>query len=108
MRLSASGVSTPTARDQGSKFEAASGCRQGEIRPRGSGERPLILGLAAAARQVATEAGLTATTSWSQQQTNSNLMEQLVQEVASPRTHGVLKEYYKQSKARPHLKVTAD
>lgn len=53
-----------------------------------------------AARQVAEKAGLPAVSQLSHHQTRANLMENLVQEVASPRTYALLKEYYEQSKAR--------
>lgn len=62
-----------------------------------SGGRP-ILSFADAARQVAAHAGLPAVSQLSHHQSRSSLMESLVQEVASPRTYTLLKEYYEQSK----------
>ncbi len=53
--------------------------------------------------QLAAEVGLPHISQLSRHQTKENIMEQLIQEVASPRTHTILKEYYEQSKVRPLL-----
>ena len=60
--------------------------------------RPAILSFADAAKQATAEAGLPAVSQLSHHQSKINLMEHLIQEVASPRTYTLLKEYYKQSK----------
>lgn len=66
-----------------------------------SREHPMLLNVADATRQLAAEAGLPAISQLSRHQTRVNIMDQLIQEVASPRTHTILKEYYEQSKVRP-------
>ena len=58
----------------------------------------MILSFADAARQATAQAGLPAVSQLSHHQSKINLMEHLIQEVASPRTYTLLKEYYKQSK----------
>ena len=60
----------------------------------------MLLDLGDVARQVATEVGLPAISQLSRNQTGENLMEELVQKVATPRTNTILKEYYEQSKVR--------
>ena len=64
--------------------------------------RPAILSFGEAAKQATAEAGLPAIAQLSHHQSKINLMEHLIQEVASPRTYTLLKEYYKQSKV-PYL-----
>lgn len=60
--------------------------------------KPVILSFADAAKQATAEAGLPVVSQLSHHQSKINLMEHLIQEVASPRTYTLLKEYYKQSK----------
>lgn len=54
-----------------------------------------------AAKQAAIRAGLPVVSQLSHHRTKTNLLDNLIQEVASPRSYTLLKEYNKQSKADP-------
>lgn len=66
------------------------------------------MNLADAAHRAASEAGIHLPRPTSHEHGRSMVLEQLVQEVASPRTHNLLKEYYKQSKVEYSLRTFLD
>lgn len=86
---------------RGSK-QVSSCCRSWQTRDRSasSAQRP-VLRVRDAVKLAAQQAGQHLTgVSQAHMQTNASIMEQLIQEVASPRTHAILRDYYQQTEVR--------
>ena len=85
-----------------SSKQLSSCCRSGQTRDRSSAsaQRP-VLRVRDAVKLAAQQAGQHLTgVSQVHMQTSASIMEQLIQEVASPRTHTILKDYYQQTEVR--------